>query len=550
MTQQISRLSGSTLYDNRQVLLKVYPELKYLVDSVHIDIKEAGCQGCARNKYTVKLLHAITKIKYDGRDLTPLAPVIGLGGISRLSGNVQATPQLKDIPREDCPHCLEKHLASVGILLSEYMNGYKQHLPYAIAHYEEARREGLTDILNFEETQIPKTLAHIWKILGADKDKRRLLGLTNILGELTPHRPLKDAARKLRMTFHETPLPDDNPAIVGEGMGIPSKIVLSQKLSPGDVVMMTAVVRDLSKKYGKKLQIGMDTSCREIWQNNPRVNQKLLTDPTAKKYTINYTDAVRSCNQLPYHFIHGYRLCVEKKLDIALPPTGTTGEIFMSAQEKEWDTVRKFVGDPKPYWLIMAGCKSDFTTKLWPRSYWQEVIDELRDEITFVQVGKSTSTKSKGLHHKQHKLKGTISLVNKTSLRELIQLTYHSAGAICGITSLMHLASAVPTAPGFGYTKRPCVVLAGGREPAHWEMYQHHAFLHNCGMYKCNRQGGCWKARTEKLNDGNKKKDKSLCLDPVKVKSRQFPRCMAEVTPDMVIKSVRTYLASMENPYG
>ena len=33
--------------------------------------------------------------------------------------------------------------------------------------------------------------------------------------------------------------------------------------------------------------------------------------------------------------------------------------------------------------------------------------------------------------------------------------------------------------------RRPCVVVAGGREPAHWEAYPDHQFIHNNGALRC-----------------------------------------------------------------
>jgi hypothetical protein len=62
----------------------------------------------------------------------------------------------------------------------------------------------------------------------------------------------------------------------------------------------------------------------------------------------------------------------------------------------------------------------------------------------------------------------------------------------------MHLAAAVEVPPGMP-KNRPCVVVAGGREPPHWEAYPHHQFLHRAGSLLCCDDGGCWKSRVRPL---------------------------------------------------
>jgi hypothetical protein len=86
----------------------------------------------------------------------------------------------------------------------------------------------------------------------------------------------------------------------------------------------------------------------------------------------------------------------------------------------------------------------------------------------------------------------------------------------------MHLAAAVEVRgkceayPRGMPRNRPCVVIAGGREPAQWEAYPHHQYIHTNGALRCCDNGGCWKSRTVPLGDGDKK-DESLCVDVVEL---------------------------------
>ena len=101
----------------------------------------------------------------------------------------------------------------------------------------------------------------------------------------------------------------------------------------------------------------------------------------------------------------------------------------------------------------------------------------------------------------------------------------------------MHLAAAIETTPGMPIN-RPCVVIAGGREPPHWEAYSHHQFIHTVGALRCCDNGGCWKSRTVPLGDGDSKDDPSnLCVDVV----GSLPRCMDMVTADEAIRRIEAY---------
>jgi ADP-heptose:LPS heptosyltransferase len=140
-----------------------------------------------------------------------------------------------------------------------------------------------------------------------------------------------------------------------------------------------------------------------------------------------------------------------------------------------------------------------------------------------------------------------IDLVGKTDMRQLVRLMYHADGVVCGVTMLMHLAAAVPTKPGRPRS-RPCVVIAGGREPAQWEAYPHHSFLHRHSSLPCCDAGGCWKSRIEPLGDGEKH-DESLCEYPVVTPSgKKLPKCLDLITAQDVIRAIELYLTFDDVP--
>jgi hypothetical protein len=105
----------------------------------------------------------------------------------------------------------------------------------------------------------------------------------------------------------------------------------------------------------------------------------------------------------------------------------------------------------------------------------------------------------------------------------------------------MHLAAAVETKPNRPKL-RPAVIIAGGREPTHWEAYPSHTFLHTIGALKCCESGGCWKSRVIPLGD-NDHKDKSLCIAPIKTEGDiVIPKCMEMIKPTDVIAAIERYI--------
>src|SRR5258708_3164931 len=50
-------------------------------------------------------------------------------------------------------------------------------------------------------------------------------------------------------------------------------IVFHPRGWPGDLLMLTAAVRDLHLAYPGRFHTDVDTSCRQIWDNNPYLSQ-------------------------------------------------------------------------------------------------------------------------------------------------------------------------------------------------------------------------------------------------------------------------------------
>lgn len=309
------------------------------------------------------------------------------------------------------------------------------------------------------------------------------------------------------------------------------KILFKNSQSPGDILMLTAAVRDLKLSH-PDIEIGIDTSCMEIWENNPHITKLDKNDKNVEVYKAEYP-LIHNSNEGQYHFIHGFRKDIEEKLNLIIKPTKFKGDIHISGEEKSWTSQIEEMGIKDKFWIIVAGGKYDFTAKWWPPSYYQEVVNHFKGKITFVQCGEEG--------HWHPYLDNVINLVGKTNLRQFIRLIYHSIGIVSPISFAMHATAAIESRHGL--KNRPAIIIAGGREPSQWEKYPHHRFLETNGCLLCCDNGGCWKSRCHKVGDGDSKDtEKELCLSPVKTEDGiNVAKCLFMIKPRDVICAIEMY---------
>ncbi len=325
------------------------------------------------------------------------------------------------------------------------------------------------------------------------------------------------------------------------------KLILRCWYSLGDITLLTAAVRELHRAHPGRFLTDVRTPFDELWLHNPHITP--LRDDEGELIDCDYA-LLNESNTAPFHAIHSFTENLAARLELRIRPALFKGDIHLHPLEKAWTPqVARHLGADVPYWIIAAGGKRDITIKWWDPARWQAVVDHFAGRILFVQIGR------KGDHHPA--LRGTLDLRGSTDVRQLVRLVHHSTGVLCPVTGVMHLAAAVPVRAGRPQN-RPCVVVAGGREPANWEAYPHHQFLHTLGALRCCDNGGCWKSRTVPLHDGDPR-DESLCIDvvhPAKRKASKparafppiasppLPRCMSMITTADVIRAIERYHAA------
>lgn len=311
------------------------------------------------------------------------------------------------------------------------------------------------------------------------------------------------------------------------------RLILRSFQSPGDIVILTAAVRDLHAAHPGQFQTDVRTSADELWVHNPYITRLSESESGVETLEMHYP-LIHQSNMRPYHFVHGYVQYLEERLGLRIPVTKFSGEVHLSDDERRRPPEFGQVTLPERYWIVIAGGKYDFTAKWWNPASYQAVVDHFRDRITFVQCGEAG--------HWHPPLTGVTNLVGQTSLRDFVRLMHFADGVVCPVTLAMHLAAAVEMPQGRPRT-RAGVVIAGGRESPHWEAYPHHQFLHTVGALSCCREGGCWKSRCQLVGDGDDKDRRNLCEQPVQITANlRIPRCLDSITAADVIRAMERYL--------
>lgn len=296
---------------------------------------------------------------------------------------------------------------------------------------------------------------------------------------------------------------------------LPNKLILSQHQCPGDILMLTAAVRDLKTTF-PDICIDIRTKYPYLWENNPYISK--ITEQDVRIYPIGY----KAPHQLPNnpdreHFIYAFHRSLEQLFDIKLNRGANFPDIWLNGEDKI-----PIIDSKKPLLLINAGSKADFPIKQWPPGYFQEIADICSEKYTVVQIGETINAKHKPL-------KGVINMLNKTPGREIIRLMYQADAVVTGVSFPMHLWAGVNYAD---QGARKCVVLAGNREDYFWERYPGADYL-SAGCKWVDLEAGCWKKYLPpKFSDPT-----AVCTNPIRLSdSHYYARCVGEIPPENVVK--------------
>lgn len=320
-----------------------------------------------------------------------------------------------------------------------------------------------------------------------------------------------------------------------------TRLVIRNTQSPGDILVLSAALRDLHIAHPGMYEtdIWVSKGAEHIyWHNSDITTIHGTRPPHGLKHFVAHYPLIKQSNQQRKHFLWGFHEYFNQKLGTKAKLTEFRPKLVMSQEEVE---ERPF---EEPYWVFLSGGKKDFPAKIWNQRWWQDVISATKGDINWVQCGGGSA------NHIMHDAKRGIftNMVAQTNCREFIRLIYHSEGVVCAVTFAMHIAAAL---------NKPCVVIAGGREPWWWEAYNHenrranmrvadpkwepppdddfvpHRFLHTIGKLDCCRNHGCWRSKVTGRG--------SVCSNVVTHNGQPMPKCLAMITPEKVIEAIYSY---------
>ena len=255
----------------------------------------------------------------------------------------------------------------------------------------------------------------------------------------------------------------------------------------GDRMMFTPVVRDLKAAH-PDWSIGIISAGAETWHGNPHIDGSVTEADADKVYNIGPGKVTRGSKTNGLHVTEAFKTSLEEHLGERIVQGPFKPDIHLSDAEKNHRAVTG------PYWVINTDT-GPFTAKRWRQDRWQRLVDALPD-ITFVQVGlaKDNYARLTGAN--------VIDMIERTKIRELFSLVYNAQGCISLVSSLMHVAAAFD---------KPCVVLAGGREPFTFEKYASHRYIDMTGTLPCCRHAACWHNALSACEDHDG--DVAHCMD-------------------------------------
>lgn len=340
---------------------------------------------------------------------------------------------------------------------------------------------------------------------------------------------------------------------------IPKAVVFNNKQKIGDSLMFTCAVRDFARAF-PDVKLGIRMTAGHIIDHNPYIDQSIdvedwkrramtqvkhLSKEDQEKQTLfdlgdgNYFVKIGpkwltdKSNSLDWHFANAYRLSMEKQLGITIPQGESRPDIYFT--QEEYDAARPIA---QPYWTICVNGEKGWGCKMYPIERWQAVVDQNPD-LTFVQIG------TKGDNPPRLQGPNVIDWVGKTEdkntgIRDIFKLFLNAEGSIGLVSFHMHLSGAL---------YKPCVVVAGAREPVSFTRYAGHQYLANDGCLPCAVQA-CWKCDIVRCTNLVDKSGKSIVLqknahgEPFaddKQRAEIMPRCVDMIAPEDVTKAIRQY---------
>ena len=98
--------------------------------------------------------------------------------------------------------------------------------------------------------------------------------------------------------------------------GPPPEIIFKNRQAIGDILSMTAAVRDFKAAY-PNVRVGVRSTAMHLWDNNPNIDPSLADDKLILDIGPGF--GTNRSNAWNIHLIDAFRLDMEQKLNIQIP---------------------------------------------------------------------------------------------------------------------------------------------------------------------------------------------------------------------------------------
>ena len=279
----------------------------------------------------------------------------------------------------------------------------------------------------------------------------------------------------------------------------------------GDRLAMTSFVRDLKLTY-PHWQIFVDVERPDPWAHNPHVAGVISPGtPPPEKFDIAWRigpfAATQGSKTNGIHIMRAFGYGWTRKTGLPLQLGPVKPDLHLSDADRAYHPI---AGD---YWVVNPDT-NNMGSKRWHPDRWRELF-RARPDLHFVQVGLGAHA---AIDYADEP--NVTSLVDQTTERQLFALVAGASGCVSLVSSLMHVAAAFD---------KPCVVLAGGREPPTFEHYPAHQFISRVGALECCRDSPCWKNSI------------AACKRQVATEHGPVAACMLTIEPSDVARAIDVY---------
>jgi hypothetical protein len=289
-------------------------------------------------------------------------------------------------------------------------------------------------------------------------------------------------------------------------LGLPRHLVFFYGMTPGDDTMCTAVLHEMRRR-GRR-GIWMMTRFPELFQGNGDVDavvpfdgryERLVNWLGGRAWYAHYGGHDHEMDQSPIPDRHIIALMCQA--------CGITGPVRLRPYLTLSEAERRAAGAGGRQIVLHSSGRSAHSAmrnKEWYPDRLQQVVNRLRGDYTFVQLGSTQDPV----------VDGCVDLRGRTSIRESAAIIANSTLFLGQVGFLMHLTRAVD---------RPAVIIYGGRERP-WQS----GYSCNTNLFSSPACSPCWRWNS--------------CDNPVE------RACMREINVEQVVEAVIDRAARADEP--